>query len=186
MYRAKRIVSLDALLAALDRYLHVFDERGIQRRSVSTNIQKAMVWHVLEDYDQALAALEQALSKAESEGYIRSFIDQGAPMKDLLTKAIAAGVKVAYANQLLSAMQADLGEEVTQEDHQPVPLLQPLTRRETEVLRLLATDLTVQEIADQLVIETSTLRTHIKRVYKKLGAHSRFETVTRAKESGLI
>ena len=66
------------------------------------------------------------------------------------------------------------------------PQVEILTRRETEVLRLLGTNSTIEEIASELVITTGTLRTHIKRIYSKLAVHSRFEAVTRSKELGLI
>ncbi len=65
-------------------------------------------------------------------------------------------------------------------------MLDPLTERELQILHLLATDLTTNEIADQLVVSVGTVRTHTKNIYSKLDAHSRFEAVTRAQEMGTI
>ncbi len=62
----------------------------------------------------------------------------------------------------------------------------PLTERELEILHLLASDLSAQEIADELIISPHTFHTHRKRIYKKLGAHGRFEAVQRAKERDLL
>ncbi|NOR89758.1 MAG: hypothetical protein GQ524_05845 [Anaerolineales bacterium] len=65
-------------------------------------------------------------------------------------------------------------------------LIEPLTEREMEVLRLLATHLSSTEIAGQLVIATSTVRSHIKNIYSKLRVHSRTEAVEKAREIGLL
>jgi LuxR family maltose regulon positive regulatory protein len=69
---------------------------------------------------------------------------------------------------------------------QPALPLDPLSSRELEVLRLLGTDLTGPEIAAELVVSVNTVKTHIRRIYSKLDAHSRYEAVTRAKEVGLL
>jgi LuxR family maltose regulon positive regulatory protein len=65
-------------------------------------------------------------------------------------------------------------------------LVEPLSRRELEVLRLLNTDLTAPEIAGELVVSVNTVRTHIKHIYSKLDAHSRYEALEQAKELGLL
>jgi len=180
LYGEKRIASLDPLLAAMDRFLDIYEDRGIRRRYVTAAITKAMAFDALKNHDQALESLKQALSHAESEGYIRSFIDQGIPMEDLLELGIASGIRTAYVTQILTQLQAELPNRGAQS---PTGVYHdPLTAREGEVLRLLATELTIPEIADKLVISLGTLRTHIKRIYTKLGVHSRFEAITRARE----
>ncbi|MCJ7702754.1 MAG: LuxR C-terminal-related transcriptional regulator [Anaerolineales bacterium] len=186
LYGAKRVDSMDEFLSVLDRLLAVFDDKGIHRRSMEAHIYRAMVLQALKADDRALVSMEAALTKAEPEGYIRSFLDQGAPMEYLLKNAIAAGIKVTYASQLLTALQADLHGKMNPQEGLSVPLVEPLTKRETEVLRLLAANLTIPNIAAELVITTGTLRTHIKRIYNKLDAHSRFEAVTRAQDLGLL
>jgi LuxR family maltose regulon positive regulatory protein len=134
----------------------------------------------LGDRDKALIALECALSMGEPEGFIRSFIDQGFPMEELLKKAIAVGIHVRYSIQLLTAFRTDT-QPVILETKNP-PSVDELTKREKEVLHLLATGLPLSDIADGLVITIGTLRTHIKRIYDKLDAHSRFEAVTKWKD----
>jgi LuxR family maltose regulon positive regulatory protein len=65
-------------------------------------------------------------------------------------------------------------------------ILEPLSDRELEVLRLLRTDLSGPEIAAQLVVSLNTVKTHVKRIYSKLDVHSRYEAVERAKELDLL
>jgi len=69
---------------------------------------------------------------------------------------------------------------------QGFPLVEPLSERELQVLRLLATSLTTPEIADQLFVAASTARTHVKNIYGKLNVHRRREAVFRARELGLL
>ena len=105
-------------------------------------------------------------------------------MESLLKHAIASGGEAEYATQLLSQLQIELPEKRLQssagEYHDP------LTEREGDVLRHLDSDLSIPEIASKLVISLGTLRTHIKRIYTKLGVHSRFEAITRARELHLL
>jgi LuxR family maltose regulon positive regulatory protein len=65
-------------------------------------------------------------------------------------------------------------------------LIEPLSERELQVLRYLDTHLSVPQIADELVLSRHTVRTHVKHIYDKLGAHSRAEAVQRARELGLL
>jgi LuxR family maltose regulon positive regulatory protein len=86
---------------------------------------------------------------------------------------------VEYAGKLLAALE----EEATKATS---PLVEPLSRRETEVLRLLTTHLSHAEMAEELVVSVNTLRSHLKSIYGKLDAHSRMEAVERARELGLL
>jgi LuxR family maltose regulon positive regulatory protein len=85
-----------------------------------------------------------------------------------------------YISQILAAFQME-------EQNTPAPdLKNPLTKRELQMLRLLATDLSPQDIASEMTVSPTTTRTHIRNVYQKLGVHSRFEVVQRAKELTLL
>jgi len=134
----------------------------------------------------ALATLERALHLAEPEGYVRTFLDEGEPMVELLRQAATRGISVGYVSNLLAA---SVGEP---EDRRGVwgpvhpALVEPLTERELEVLRLLPSSLSSTEIAAHLVISVHTARTHIKSIYGKLDVHSRLEAVQRARELGLL
>jgi len=142
--------------------------------------------------DQALAALERALSLAEPEGYVRTFIDAGAPMSRLLREAVGQGIAPQYAKSLLAALDAERkdGQQPTELPRLATqlrsPLVEPLTDRELQVLRLLTTRLSSTEIADQLFLSPNTVRSHIKNIYSKLDVHSRQGALDRASDLGLL
>jgi LuxR family maltose regulon positive regulatory protein len=142
--------------------------------------------------DQALAALERALFLAEPEGYVRIFVDAGAPMSRLLREAVAQGIAPQYARSLLAALDAEPKHArqptaLPQSAARPTsPLVEPLTERELQVLRLLATRLSSTEIAEQLFLSPNTVRSHMKNIYSKLDVHSRQRALDRASDLGLL
>ena len=131
---------------------------------------------------RALHALERALSLAEPEGYVRIFVDEGAPMAELLRQAAERGIAPNYVRELLSAF--DVPEP--KEPHRARPLVEPLSDREIEVLRLAAVGLSNREIAEQLYVSINTVKAHTKSVYRKLDAHNRTQAINRAQELGLL
>ncbi len=137
--------------------------------------------------EEALLALDRALALGEPEGYVRTFVDLGAEMAHLLRRATARGVGGNYARHLLDTIEA----ERAQTPAPPPPpsaegLIEPLTDREGEVLRLIAAGLTNQQIADELFIAHSTVKTHINNLYGKLDVSRRTQAVARARELGLL
>jgi LuxR family maltose regulon positive regulatory protein len=135
--------------------------------------------------ERALAPLERALTLAEPEGYVRSFVDEGPPMAGLLKQLHRKGVAADYVAQILAAF-----EDATKEE-EPAPsraegLVEPLSKRELEVLRLLGTELNGPEIARELVVSLNTMRTHTKNIYSKLGVNNRRAAVRRAEELDLL
>jgi LuxR family maltose regulon positive regulatory protein len=131
--------------------------------------------------DLALVALSQALALAQPERYVRTFLDRGVPMAHLLRQALAQGIAVDYVQRLLTACDPDAIPPP-----QSQVLIEPLSDRELQVLRLLATDLTSTEIGEQLYISVNTVRFHTKNIYSKLNVHSRRDAVQRARELGLL
>ncbi|HET6319009.1 MAG TPA: AAA family ATPase, partial [Chloroflexota bacterium] len=147
-------ITLARVLLAADRDVRAFLERllgaaeagGRNGSSLEILVLLARAHHQRRDMRAALSTLEGALLLAEPEGYVRLFIDEGEPMRDLLRHAVAAGVSGTYAQRLVSALH---------EPARAVPvagLAEPLTAREVEILRLVAVGMRNQEIADQLVI----------------------------------
>ncbi len=130
--------------------------------------------------DAALDPLERALRLAEPEGYVRVFVDEGAPLRALLAALAKKHPTWSYPRRLLQAY----GDPATA----PVQagLVDPLSARELDVLRLLASDLDGPAIARELVVSLNTVRTHTKNIYAKLGVNSRREAVTRAGELDLL
>ncbi len=138
-------------------------------------------------FPEALTELKQALLLAEPENYIRTFVDNGPRMAELLQKYLADPASSTdapfpspdYVRNLLAAFDIALPVQTQ-------PLVDPLTERELEVLRLIADGLSNQEIADTLIISKNTLKTHIRNIYDKLEAHSRLQAVTKAQELNLL
>jgi LuxR family maltose regulon positive regulatory protein len=125
----------------------------------------------------AQSALEPALALAGPEGFVSVFTDEGTPMAALLKPAAK---RQAYARTLL----AGFGDRDT-----PAPslgLVEPLSERELDVLRLLRSDLDGPEIARELHVSLNTVRTHTKAIYDKLGVNNRRAAVRRAEELALI
>jgi LuxR family maltose regulon positive regulatory protein len=118
---------------------------------------------------------------AEPEGYVRVFADEGPAMASLLRAAAKQGTKRDYVRRLLAAMSgAERGGPVAQ------ALIEPLSQRELDVLRLLATELDGPAIARELMVSLNTMRTHTKNIYAKLAVTSRRAAVRRAAELGLL
>jgi DNA-binding CsgD family transcriptional regulator len=140
------------------------------------------------DTTEALEALAHSLELAEPEGYIRIFIDLQEPMAQLLSLAIQKGIYPEYARQLMATFPSSttLPGALFNIERNNLALVEPLSQRELEVLRLLETELSGPEIAHELVISLSTVRTHTKSIYSKLNANNRRAAVKRAEELHLI
>jgi LuxR family maltose regulon positive regulatory protein len=136
--------------------------------------------------DEALVALERALLFAEPEGYVRTFVAEGAPMGRLLWMAVGRGISSQYASQLLAALETELGDREQKAEPLPLVLGEPLSEREMDVLRLLPTNLSTPEMAEELIISVNTVRHHVKNIYRKLDVHTRMDAIGRAKRLGLL
>lgn len=154
---------------------------------------------------EALRVLSRLLTLAEPEGYIRAFLDAGEPMRQVLQAWLgveqeAASPRLsAYAHTAFSAFASAPSQVGTQPSAAVVstaqpralvqsasPLLEPLTAREREVLRLLAEGTTNQEIAERLVVSLTTVKKHVGSLFLKLAAQNRTHAVARARELSLL
>jgi LuxR family transcriptional regulator, maltose regulon positive regulatory protein len=157
-------------------------EEGARTGSVlEILVLQALLQQAQRDIPAALVSLQQALTLAEPEGYVRTFVDEGPSMASLLRAAAKQGIARSYAGSLLAAFD-------TTEDRGPVKqgLIEPLSERELDVLRLLGTDLDGPDIARELVVSLNTVRTHTKNIYAKLGVNNRRAAVRRAAELELL
>lgn len=183
-FRADRAQNvLDDADALLARLFEAAEAGGRQSTAIEILVLKALSRQLREDHSGALEALDRALILTAPEGHVSVFVDEGRPMTDLLTIVAAGDSSTApQARELLAALG-----EVPVEPRRPTSdgLVEPLSEREHEVLRLLATDLSGPEIARRLVLSLNTVRTHTKNVYAKLGVNSRRAAVRRAEELGL-
>ncbi|HEV7809822.1 MAG TPA: LuxR C-terminal-related transcriptional regulator, partial [Candidatus Limnocylindrales bacterium] len=132
--------------------------------------------------DGALASLDRALTIAEPEGYVRLFLDEGPAMTEILKIGAKRRTAPAYLHQVLAAAA---GTTSVRAPRAP-GLVEPLSDRELEVLRLLQSELDGPEMANELVVSLNTLRTHTKNIYAKLGVSSRRAAVRRAAELDLL
>lgn len=130
----------------------------------------------------ALPFLTDALRMGQPEGFTRSFVDAGRGIIPLLQEAARRGMHPSYAGQILAA----LGSGHTQVASGRAQLVEPLSERELEVLRLVTAGLSNRQIARKLVISPGTAKTHIHNLCGKLGAHNRTEAAMRAKELELV
>jgi LuxR family maltose regulon positive regulatory protein len=142
------------------------------------------------DDAQALRELANALVLAEPEGFVRTFVDEGAAMAATLRKARSQGVCSRYATNLLRACPPELerspgSPSLPASRDLPLPADLP-SDREMEVLRLVASGASNAEIAAKLVIVLSTVKRHLNNIYAKLGVESRTQAVARARELRLL
>lgn len=145
---------------------------------------RAIVHRSTGDDPSSLSFVERALERAESEGYVAVFVDEGEPMRDLLREAARRGTGGGYARRILAAF--DTRRDIAPTQPRSLGLAEPLTPRELEILRLVAAGMRNQEIADLLVISLPTVKRHIANGYGKLGATHRTEAVARATELSLL
>jgi LuxR family maltose regulon positive regulatory protein len=147
------------------------------------------------DHAAALGALAEALALAAPQGYVRVFADEGAPMHAVLTQLAAHrgqqpsehGITPGYLATLIRACSpAPAAPALGWAAAAPPGLVEPLTDRETEVLRLIAAGKSNQRIARELVVTLDTVKKHVSHVLGKLGAANRTEAVTRARDLGVI
>ena len=144
-------------------------------------VLQALAHQTRGDIPAALASLQRALTLAEPEGYVRLFVDEGPPMASLLRAAAKQGIAPSYVRRLLAAIDTTAGPSAGQ-----AGLIEPLSERELDVLRLLGTDLDGPDIARELVVSLNTVRTHTKNIYAKLGVNNRRAAVRRARELDLL
>jgi LuxR family maltose regulon positive regulatory protein len=107
-------------------------------------------------------------------------------MAQLLRQAAARGIAVGYVGKLLAALEQEIKDGRRLGRAVPGSMVEPLSERELEVLRLLTTHLSSTEIARELIISVNTVRSHIRSIYSKLGVHSREDAVQRAEKLDLL
>ncbi len=132
--------------------------------------------------DEAMQFTSDALRMGKPEGFVRSFVDAGIAVVPILHEAARRGIETVYVNGILSGM----GEKPKKTGAGAGSMIEPLSGREMEVLRLVTAGMSNREIAAQLFISAGTAKTHVHNLCGKLGAHNRTEAAMRAKELGLV
>jgi LuxR family maltose regulon positive regulatory protein len=163
---------------------------------LETLLQRAQMHSKMGDHRAGLADYRKALELAEPEGFIGVFVEQGAPVSESLAKQVEqdqlVGVSPEYVKLILDAIsrsqlpQAQKPGKAQPEDARQDELIEPLTERELEVLRLMADGLKYQEIAERLFISLNTVRYHVKATYGKLNARSRIQAIELARKLRIL
>jgi LuxR family transcriptional regulator, maltose regulon positive regulatory protein len=166
---------LDDATRLLERLLRAAEAGELTGTVIELLVLSALAGRARGDVPGATAFLHRALTLAEPEGYVRVFLDEGAPMVALLRTL----PEQAYVRRLLAARRGEARLPAQR------GLVDPLSARELDVLRLLGTDLDGPGIARELVVSLNTVRTHTKNIYAKLGVNSRRAAVRRAAELDL-
>ena len=171
-----------AALAVLYPWRQQIEARDWQDEWLRLRLLQALAHQAQGDRDTAVQLLRDALTLAQPGGFIRTFVDEGAALAQMLRQLKAEGGGLTeYIDQLLNAIDH---EPVSA--HAPQPLLEPLSERELEVLRLIAQGLSNQAIGDQLFLALNTVKGHNRRIFGKLQVQRRTEAVARARELGLL
>jgi LuxR family maltose regulon positive regulatory protein len=163
----------------LEHLLEAAEQGGRTGSVIEIRVLQALAHGRRGDIPAGLVPLEQALTLAEPEGYVRLFVDEGKPMRNLLRRAMAGGIAGSSARRLLAALDTRAQPVAGPAGLAISGLAEPLTAREREVLHLIAGGMRNQEIADQLVISLSTVKRHIANIYGKLGVDHRTQAVAR-------
>jgi LuxR family maltose regulon positive regulatory protein len=180
-------------LTVLGSWRRQVEAKGWRDEQLKVMVLQALALEAHGDRDQAVHQLSDALAMAMSGGFIRLFVDEGRPMAHLLSQVEAPGMMPDYIGKLQAAFNADAQKnENTASPASPAPrppaqsLIEPLSRREVEVLQLIAQGLSNQEISERLVLALETVKGHNKKIFGKLQVQRRTEAVARARQLGLL
>jgi LuxR family transcriptional regulator, maltose regulon positive regulatory protein len=172
----------DKALPLLEHALQSAQTVGRLGNALNILTVRAVVQYAQGDLENAFATLEQALELAEPEGYVRVFVDQGAPMARLLHRMLTRSSAPNYVRLLLLA----LGEPVKIDMSTASKLIDRLSPRELEVLHLIVDGATNKEIANELVLTVNTVKRHISNIFGKLEVSNRAQAIARARQLNLL
>jgi LuxR family maltose regulon positive regulatory protein len=169
------------------------EAQGLADERFKAMILQAVALRANGEKDKAVQLLGEALALAEPGGCIRIFVDEGAPMAHLLSEAAARGIMPDYIAKLLAAFPGAAREagQTTKPSAAatrsgPSSLVEPLSPRELEILKLITQGLSNREIGERLFLALDTVKGHNRRIFDKLQVQSRTEASARARELDLL
>jgi LuxR family maltose regulon positive regulatory protein len=178
---------LDEAIELLERLYRIVNDEDRLRDKVKVSIVQSIAFHRKGEAKNALMKLEAALQLAEPGGFIRSFIEEGARMDELLTQYLhirqhnlignSTHVSLSYVNMLLQVMKVHMIGS---------PISGALTRQELKIVQMIGMGLSNKQIAEQTQVKAETVKSHLKNIYRKLGVNSRIQALQRGKEMDLL
>ena len=186
--------SLEMAIQYLQQNLAVAEATNNIRRMIPILAQLALAYDYQGRTEEAYTALERSIALGEPGVFLRTFVDLGAPMSWMLRQLLDRGVAIQYLRKILAAypeseqrkVNLDGDAAILIRESSKALLLEPLTKRECEILLQLAERRSNQEIADQLTISVYTVKKHTTNMYQKLRVNDREEAVEKAKSLGLL
>jgi len=190
LMQARVLIALDdpsAALAVLEPLRQQAKTKGWADRLLMVMAVQSLALYAHGEKEKAVELLGEVLARAEPEGFIRLFLDEGVRMAELLSAAAAQGIYPDYVNKLLASFKGEMNDrQLTTSVPGSLFLIEPLSPRELEILKLIAQGLSNREIGERLFLALDTIKGHNRKIFDKLEVQSRTEAVARAHELGLI
>jgi LuxR family maltose regulon positive regulatory protein len=190
---------LHETLAYLERQRQIAEAGSLPWFQIKVSLLQALAYQALGDAASARIALTQSLGLAQPEGYVRAFLDEGEPMRLLMADCRLRMARlspnqqqlslIAYIDNLLAAfgaVQAIQDSSPSQQRSPALNLVEPLTERELEILRLVNSGLSNNQIAEQLIVTVGTVKKHLNNIFGKLGVSSRTQALVSARGLNLL
>jgi LuxR family transcriptional regulator, maltose regulon positive regulatory protein len=180
----------DEALNLLSRLREAAEAAGRMGNAIELLALEAIALRAQDEKERAVSTLAEALALAEPEGYVRTFVDEGSAVVELLSellelqqrRRLVPPISAHYLRKLLATLE----QGATSSASLPATVSEPLSNREREVLALVAAGRSNREIAQELFVAQSTVKTHTNNIYRKLDARSRTQALARARELNLI
>jgi LuxR family maltose regulon positive regulatory protein len=177
----------DKALELLVRMREAAEATGKKGNAIRILALEALALRAQDENERAVGAAARALALAEPEGYVRTFVDEGPEMAALLSEVLEAqqrglDLPAYYLRKLLAVLERDVSSTASPGTR----LSEPLSERELEVLALLAAGKSNRQIASELFVALSTVKTHVKNIYGKLDVRNRTQAVSRARKLELL
>ncbi|AOZ93883.1 LuxR C-terminal-related transcriptional regulator [Paenibacillus crassostreae] len=177
-------------LAVLGPLQVQMEARDWKDEQLKVMVLQAVALYMHGEKDKALQMLAAALVQAEKGGFIRIFVDEGTLMAELLSEAASHGIMPGYIGKLLAVFVAEKRKSEDKSYQSPTPpaqpLIEPLSERELNILKLISQGLSNHEISERLFLALSTVKGHNRIIFDKLEVQRRTEAVARARELGLL
>jgi LuxR family maltose regulon positive regulatory protein len=179
----------------LEPFRQEMETKGWQNERLKGMILQSVALYALGEKDKAILLLDEVLLLAEPGGFIRSFVDEGEPMRKLIAEYCSRFDKqdfsinhplTDYTFRLLAAFEQPAGMPYAQGADSQFAILEPLSQREMEILKLISQGLSNREIGERLFLALDTVKGHNRRIFDKLQVQRRTEAVARARRLGLL